>query len=118
MCEIRRAARRHTFAECWLVKGHSVGVEGCCDDDVDGRSGVVEVEGVAYSETCSMVLLLLQEQRMFVIWVGSSGGVHVAGAVLLAFAAAAVRSQCFLMNMGMSWKARKRCVLTCALEWV
>lgn len=70
MCEIRRAARRQTFAECWLVKGHSVGnsvgIGGCCDDDVDGRSGVVEVEGVAYSGTCSMVLLV-HEQRMFVI---------------------------------------------------
>lgn len=45
------------------------------------------------------------------------GGVRVVGVVLLAFAAAAVRSQCFLMNMGMSWKARKRCVLICALDW-
>lgn len=42
---------------------------------------------------------------------------QVAGAVLLVFAAAAVRSQCFLTNMGMSWNARKRCVLICALEW-
>lgn len=117
MCESRSAARRQTLAECWLVKGHSVGVKGCCDDDVGRRSGVVEVEGVAYSGTYSMVVVvLLHEQRMFVIWDGSLGGVQVAGAVLLAFAAAAaVRSQCFLMNMGMSWKARKRCVLICAL---
>ena len=42
---------------------------------------------------------------------------QAAGAVLLAFAAAAVRSQCFLINMGMSWNARKRCVLIWALEW-
>lgn len=48
------------------MKGHSVGVGGSCCDDVDGRSGVVEVEGVAYSGRCS-IELLLHEQRMLVI---------------------------------------------------
>lgn len=46
MWEIRRAARRQTFAECWLVNGHSVDVVAA----VEGRSGVVVEVGVVYSD--------------------------------------------------------------------
>lgn len=42
MCDSSREARKQTFAEYWLLNGHSL------NGVVEGRSEGVEVEGVAY----------------------------------------------------------------------
>jgi hypothetical protein len=79
---------------------------------------VEESEGVMYSveEARWKWSRLLQEQEtLFIPGAWMAGFVGSSVGVLLGFAA--VRSQCLLMKMGMSEKARKRWVLICALEW-
>lgn len=66
----------------------------------------------------SASMLLLQEHWTLVIsfWGVDSLEMSVGGELLVVVVLAEVRSQCFLMNMGMSEKARKRWVFIWALD--
>lgn len=80
-------------------------------------SEVEESDGVMYSfdEARWKVSRLLQAQERLLMSVPGMGGLAFRSVgVWSGFAA--VRSQCLLMNMGMSEKALKRWVLICALE--
>lgn len=103
MCESSREARKQTFAEYWLLNGHSLsGV-------VEGRSEGVEAEGVAYPAddggwNCSR---LLHGQWIFAVPC-SFDGLGPLGLLSVALELTAAKSQCFFMNTGMSENARKR----------
>jgi sensor c-di-GMP phosphodiesterase-like protein len=73
---------------------------------------VEDSDGVMYSVEAARSKLLRFEQEQVTLWM-PEGLVLTVVAALFWFAA--VRSQCLLMNRGMSEKARKRCVLICAL---
>jgi hypothetical protein len=75
---------------------------------------VEESDGVMYSveDARSKEFRFEQEQEMLLMPVGF---VLTGAVVVVGFAA--VRSQCLFMKMGMSEKARKRCVFICALGY-
>lgn len=73
---------------------------------------VEESDGVMYSEEAARSKDDRFEQEQVMLW--KPAGLAFVG-VFEVFWFAAVRSQCFLMKIGISEKARKRCVLIWAL---
>lgn len=104
--EMTRAAFTQTFAECWQLYGKP-DVKGYCGMHMWTSEEADESEGLRYSvdEDRWNGSRLLQEQDILLIPDSGIAGLVVAFVSVLL---AAVRSQCRLMKIGMSEKARKR----------
>lgn len=107
--DVSRAARRQTLVEYSLLYGNPVIIEYCewrseeDDDDDDAPGDALNDSRLPHEHE-----LLVIRFEEFNVFEGSFGS--------LLPASAAVRSQCFLINIGISEKARKRCVFICALN--